>query len=396
MEVRGTWTDSNGRLAASLLTIPVSPAMIRPPASIPSTGDVTDQVNAWLASSEVPAGARIDMNGIDWTCERAIKLTSKPVALVGDWWLRRTTKGPRPRPPAWTQPHLWLHPQSRVELGTSGGLKILGTNRYADPLDGGGSPSWPVAYFADYEFEAGVRIDNPAGALVQWQSIDGVWGDGVQFGGRTGTGVEFGGVPGSRAYLGSVGRQGFTPGSYGCDAHDIDLAWGRRSGFDLEPDSANTRFGQSTFRRMSLRCLQLPVASAGSGDCSDVLLEDIQELATSMPVITARSSNAEGRRDRWTVRRWSGTPTNTSVGTPALRIGRGRDWLIEDCVGFGATGVAGAVKGIEFAACGGRNVVRGNDLRPKGTIVHTSDEPDFELVLNDERVGGQSDSNRYV
>lgn len=390
MDIRSRFIDANGRYASATNPVLVRAARLKPPSSIAgdSSVEVTDAINAWLASSDVPAGSTIDMRGLTHWSDRAIKQITKPLHYLGDGWtLQRKTMGPRPRPATWVQPHLWVHPQSIVE-----NVRILGTNlKEALAGDTGGKVGFP-SYVDDYAFEAGIRCDNPDGFRCSWELIDGVWGDGIQTGGRNAGVFDIGGAIGSRSILGRIGRQGITPSGRNADVHDFDLQSGRRSGLDLEPDPANPVYSNLRIRRASVRTLQIPIASAGDGDVNDILIEDFTENSASMPVIYAKDSSGTGRRDRWTIRRWNGSPSNTSAGTPALRVYRGRDWLIEDSKGFGATGVAGAVKGMEFVSCGGTFTVRRCDLRPKGTIVYSSPDSDFVLVLGTNGV----DDNIYV
>lgn len=240
--------------------------------------DVTAELTAWLQA--LPNGAVADLRGRTYRCETFIKLTDKTDLTIQNGTLVRTVVGaiawPNPNP------HLWLLRPTRVTVDN---LTVTGTNTAADQKPDFGS------YLSAYEFEAAIRLERFTDCKVTNLHADAVWGDGVQW--QTGSGAYM-----ADSVIDRNGRQGVTVIASDVLIERVRVEHSRRSGFDIEPDTATQGVHHIEIRDCYTNSIGLPFASAGRGPVNDVHIHHNTSTGTSVPVLYVKASDG-ARRANW-------------------------------------------------------------------------------------------------
>ncbi len=284
-----------GSLASAVESAPDS-AVVKCPID-PSDGrDVTAALNAWLGS--LTSGTTADLNGATYRCETAVKVVDATRLTIRNGTLVRTVVGAR----AWPEPnpHLWLlHPTGcRVE-----NLTVRGTNVVPDQLAGF------AAYKMAYEFEAAVRMERFTNCAVTGLDVDAVWGDGVQW--QVGTGGYI-----ADSVIRRNGRQGVTIICRDFLAERVRVESTRRSGFDIEPDTAAQGVGNIEIRNCYTYGYHVAFASAGRGPIDNVYIHHNLMRGPGVPVIYVAASDG-ARRTNW---RFEDNVCDSQLGSPVEAV----------------------------------------------------------------------------
>lgn len=256
-----------------------------PPASIDATGatDVATQLAVWMQS--LPAGSTADLGTGMYRVEGSVKvLDQSGLAVKGGTLVRKDNATnpllvyPNPNP------LLWL---VRCAGCSVTGTTFRGANTVADQRPGFGS------YDVKYEFDAAIRVEQFTNFAVTGIDVDAVWGDGVQL--QVGAGATL-----LNSRIDRIGRQGVTVIASGVLIDGVRVEHGRRSGFDLEPDSSGQVVENIEIRNSYANTIGLPFASAGRGQVNHVWLHHNTSAGSSVPVVYVIASDGSTRYD-WRV-----------------------------------------------------------------------------------------------
>ena len=135
-----------------------------------------------------------------------------------------------------------------------------------------------------------------------------MWGDGVQWqvgNGGTTTDCSFD----------RIGRQGMTLIGSNLLCDNVDVLHGRRSGFDIEPDSPEQSVGGIEIRNCFTYTLGLPFASGGRGQIDSVFIHHNTSAGNAAPILYCKDSTPAGplRRSNW---RFEDHVSLSEIGTP--------------------------------------------------------------------------------
>ena len=329
------------------------------PSNIDATGatDVGAALTDWL--NTIPEGGVADLGTGTYLAQSFIKPTLKKNVTIRGGTLKRTVQTV-----VWpaVNPHLWLLNTvgTRVE-----NLKVRGTNTVADQQAGYGS------YLQDYEFEAAIRAEGTTGLFITGLDVDAVWGDGVQL--QTGSGATI-----EASVIDRCGRQGVTIIASNVRISTTSVLHGRRSGFDLEPDTVNQLVRNIEIERCYARTIGLPFASAGAGVVSDVYIHDNVSDGASVPVLYVDSSDGS-RRSNWNFERHRSISTLGSP-SPAVNLTDVDGAVVRDNVLPVVT--TQSQKGVTLTRCGGHVIIRGNNFAPgAGYITNTDPRPNAKIEI---------------
>ncbi len=235
-------------------------------------------LTAWFKT--VPDGAVADLGTGTYLCQTHVKLENRKDLTIRGGRLLRTVEGNIVYPDP--NPHLWLVGPVRCRVE---GLTVRGTNTTADQQAGFGS------YKVSHEFDAAVRMEQFSDCSVSGLDVDGVWGDGVQW--QVGTGAHQ-----ADCRIDRVGRQGVTLIGRRMLVERVRVEHGRRSGFDIEPDTAGQAVGDIEIRSCYSNTIGLAFASGGRGTVSNVHIHHNTSAGPSVPVLYVKASDG-ARRANW-------------------------------------------------------------------------------------------------
>lgn len=352
-------------LAAAGVSAAAPAAIARPvftvPDSIPSGPDVSAQLTAWLAS--VPDGAVADLLGRTFRCDTHVKLVDRRSLQVRNGTLTRARIGALVWPAP--NPHLWFLRPEGCEIRD---LTIRGTNTVPDQRAGFGS------YRAEYEFEAAVRMERFTNCRIVGLTVDAVWGDGVQW--QVGTGGYL-----ADTVIDRNGRQGVTIIGTNMLCERVRVAHSRRSGFDLEPDTAAQAVSAIEIRNSYTNTIGLAVASKGRGAVNDVWIHHNRFDGPAVPVVYCFASDGSRRRN-WRI---EDNSHPHGLGSPAAAI----LMVAVDNVAV-ARNVLNVVprqsrKSVAFSQCGGMFTIKDNDFGAGIYLDCSAPQPSLRLSVSGNR-----------
>lgn len=327
------------------------------PAYLADGRDASQELGDWLRA--LPPGSTADLGGLTYRCETHLKLTDPQALTIRNGALTRTvkTEDPNfyyPKP----NPHLWL--LRPVDCAVEG-LTVRGTNTVADQRAGFGS------YLAKYEFDAAIRAEAFTNLTVTGLDADGIWGDGVQLQKGAGAVVR-------DSLIDRIGRQGVTVIASDVLCDNVQVLHGRRSLFDLEPDSSSQVVRAVTVRNCRGTAIGFPIASAGRGAVNDVNIHD--NVFGPGSLIYVGSSDGT-RRSNWSVLR----NTTGGFGSPVA----GSRFNRVDGVRFEGNNIKVSPnqsrRTVSFDDCGGVCTIIGNQFHDGLYYQNLNPRPDQTLTV---------------
>lgn len=254
------------------------------PASIPAdcSADVSASLGSFLNS--VPNDTQIDFpSGGCYRVEAEIDVTSKSNWVIhGHGSLLKRTQ---PTPSALQYPHANAFLRF-INLSNSSidGLNILGINTVSDLSYL--QPSYG-AYDGRYPFDHGYALEGATNVVLSDAKIDAVYGDGVYIsGGDQYTGVHSNSVTMRDITVDRNGRQGMSVSRSSHVVFDgVNIEHSRRSGIDLEPDSAGEVISNIEIKNSRVHSWLLAFAAGGPGAVNDISIHDNTVTGSGVPFI---------------------------------------------------------------------------------------------------------------
>lgn len=350
------------RLSPSPSTTPTasptpSGASVAPP---PGTTDAV-ALAAWIQA--LPAGSTADLTGRSFTAEKGARIDGQTgLTILGGTFVRSLSD------PAtstnFPNPLLWLYGCSGC---TVQGTVFRGNNTVSDMSY---APEYG-AYLGQFELDAALRVERFTDVTVTGIDVDAVWGDGIQL--QIGDGAT---VTGSR--IDRIGRQGVTVIASRVLVDGVRVEHGRRSGFDLEPDSATQSVHGIEIRNSYTKTIGLAFASGGRGAVHDVWLHDNTTAGSSVPVVYVVASDGATRAN-WRVERITALD---GLGSPAAAL------RFSHVVGLTVTGVRLPVAdsqsrlAFDLNDCGGAVSITGSDFGQAAYYRNTAPRAGLTLDLS--------------
>lgn len=286
---------STGRAAPQLVTPPAAPALptltdVTVPASLATdcSADVSGALNTWLDGLPASGIRVLFPTGACFRTERDISITGRTGWVVDGRGteLRRTEATPAELRYPRNNRHFSIVGSSDVVVR---GLSVTGLNAQSDPRGSAGFGS----YVVELEFEHAYTVRNSRRVLLEDVRADAVFGDGIYLHSDSSDVT----VRGGR--LARNGRQGVAILSDRVLVDGLTVASSRRSGFDLEPDTAAGAISDVEIRNSTISSHLLAFAAGGAGDVDRVHLHHNTVLRSGTPFVYAKREGFT--RDDWTV-----------------------------------------------------------------------------------------------
>ena len=272
---------------------PPPPPGVQIPSSIPAdcSRDVTDDLNAWIAS--VPNGSTLvfQRHGC-YRTERTVEVNNR-VGLTffgnGAYFKRFELSPPELR-----------YPEANAHWRFVGGsgitvqwIGVEGTNAIPDQRPEFGS------YKLDYEFEHAFAFHGVLNLAIENSWADAVWGDGLYLaGGDQYVGSPCRNIRVSDFVVDRNGRQGVAlSGVDSALLERVEIWHSRRAGFDLEPPPGAVR--NVEIRDSYTNTIGLAFASGGRGDVSNIEIHHNQIDGSSVPWVYVKETLGGRRHDWW-------------------------------------------------------------------------------------------------
>jgi hypothetical protein len=263
--------------------------------------DVTAELTTWLA--QLPDRAIADLQHGVYRIDSSLKVDGHSMLRIIDGDFRvRAPSVELDEVGRSQRRHLWFTNCADLSLDA---ISVTGQNTTNDagaPVDKDGQ----ARYDAAREFEHALALEDCAGVTVTNFSADAIFGDGAYW--RRVTNGTFSGFEVSRN-----GRQGVSVIA-GADLTIVNgwIRHSRRSGIDLEPNSSTEIIENVEIAEMTIRSRLISLTAGGSGTVRNISVHDITVNSASTPTLSLASSSG-GRRDNWTVERWTTLPL---LGSP--------------------------------------------------------------------------------
>lgn len=316
-----TPTPTNDAAVGSRPTAPAGPLVCPVPAE---DRDTTGEIAAWIAG--LPDGAEVTFaasQGRVYRIDRSLAVTGKRGLTITDAAFRigapSTELDSAGRS---TRRHLWFTSCTDLVIDR---VSVQGQNTTGD--DGAAiDVTGQARYDALREWEHALAVEDCQRVRVTGLRADAVFGDGVYW--RR--------VADGRLDDFSVSRNG-RQGVAAVAANGLVISNGtivnsRRSGIDLEPNTASEVIEHVEIADMEIGSRLIPVNATGPGTVRDVHVHDVVVTSGSVPSLSLVSGSG-GRRDGWTVERWTSTGV---LGSPlaVIRAFDASDLVVRD---FSAT-----------------------------------------------------------
>lgn len=286
----------------------------------PDDRDTTADLAAWLTG--LPAGSSVSLGASEgrvYRIDGALKVDGASGLTISDAAVRVAVPSAELDSQGRSlRRHLWFTHCTDLTLDR---ISVVGQNVTDDdgaPVDQDGQ----AAYDPKREWEHALAVEDCDRITVTGLTADAIYGDGAYW--RRVTDGHLDGFTVSRN-----GRQGVAMVSTsGLRLLNGVIRHGRRSGVDLEPNSPDEMIQDVEIGHLNIRSRLLPVTAGGPGTVRDVHVHDMIVRSGSVPTLSL-VPNHDGRRDGWTVERWT---TNASLGSsaPAVRGSRVDGLVLRD------------------------------------------------------------------
>lgn len=275
----------------------------------PADRDQADEVAAWLTS--LPAGSHATFasdQGRIYRTDRSVKVAGAVGLTITDAALRVGAPSSELDGQGRSlRRHLWFTKCTDLALHR---VSVSGQNVTQETGEPAGLDDQGT-YDAAREWEHALAVEDCEGVTVTDFSADAIFGDGAYW--RRVTAGRIDGFTVSRN-----GRQGVAMiATNGLRLLNGVVRNSRRSGIDLEPNFPGEVIQDVEIGHMDIRSRLLPLTAGGPGTVRDVHVHDIEARSNTAPTLSL-VPNSGGRRDGWTVERWTGH-ANLGSPLPAVR-----------------------------------------------------------------------------
>jgi hypothetical protein len=259
--------------------------------------DVANELNRWI--QRIPSGTTIQFakNGCYETEETVLFRDLSDIVVDGQGSVFKR-KHLSPLDLQWpiSNPHFLFANMTHLVVKN---INVQGTNMKSDV------PGVPqiAAYDPRFEFESGFNIEGSTDVRLEKSTTVGTWGDGVYISGKnqwSGNASSHVTVQEMTVYKNGRGGIVITYASHILIA-DVTIAWGRRSGINMEPNFWDAIVSYVEIRNSNITARFPAFDAAGSGSVNKIFIHDNTIPIAGIPFIYDKATDGHPRKD-WTVR----------------------------------------------------------------------------------------------